>query len=121
MQLVALPPDGRMFAFNDEAKKIYRVDMSRFSLPGLYRNQYEANKTKGQFFATGNKAKIGGLNAFEFANYRKKDLASVERHAHESSAKWASRGSCNSLGNLGDYRLYHSEIFFSSLFPKFLK
>ncbi len=77
MQLIALPPDGRMFAFNDEAKKIYRVDMSRFSLPGVYRSQYETNKTKGQFFATGNKAKIGGLNALEFANYRKSDLPSL--------------------------------------------
>ena len=77
MQLIALPPDGRMFAFNDEAKKICKVDVNRFSAPGLYRSRYESNKSKALFFPTGNTAKIGGLNAIEFANYRKKDLLSL--------------------------------------------
>ena len=78
MQLLALPPDGRMYAFNDEAKKMYKVDMNRFTLPGLYRIKYDVNSSKGRFFATGKKAKIGGINAVEFANYRKQDLSSLK-------------------------------------------
>ena len=74
MQLVALPPDGRMFAFNDEAKKIYKVDMKRFKMFSTFRRHYEESKLDARFFPTGKRGKVGGVNAVEFANYRKKDL-----------------------------------------------
>lgn len=74
MQLVALPPDGRMFAFNDEAKKIYKVDEKRFKMFSTFRRHYEESKVDARFFPTGKKGKIGGVNAIEFANFRKKDL-----------------------------------------------
>ncbi len=79
MQLVALPPDGRMYAFNDEAKRICKVDMNRLLMPGVYRKQFDDTKSKAKFFPTGKRAKIAGVDAAEFANYRKETLAAFRR------------------------------------------
>lgn len=74
MQLVALPPDGRMIAFNDEVKRMYKVDMKRLKMFSTFRRHYEESKVDARFIPTGKKGKVGGVNAIEFANFRKKDL-----------------------------------------------
>lgn len=76
VDLIALPPDGRMFAFTHEGKKIFPVDLNRFHFTGVARVQYQENSRKCKYFRTGRTKKIGGLNAVEFANYKKKDLPS---------------------------------------------
>lgn len=81
--VIALPPDGRMFAYSVDSKKIYKVDMRRFSLNSKVANVTKGS-SKGVYFATGKKTKIGGINAVQFANYKIKDLARL--HAFRSRA-----------------------------------
>lgn len=79
VNLIALPPDGRMYAFNSEERKIYKVDINKYNIPGISQAQYKINSTKGQFFLTGKTAKICGMNAIEFANYKTKELPAIRK------------------------------------------
>ncbi len=72
--VVALPPDGRMIAYNAESKKVYKVDMRRFSLHSKSVN-VSYGSSKGCYHATGAKSKIAGVDAVEFANFKPSDLS----------------------------------------------
>ncbi len=76
VNVVALPPDGRMYAYNADAKKIYKVDMRRFGLSSRSPTVTRGSAA-GAYFATGKRAVVGGLNAVQFANFTAKDLPSL--------------------------------------------
>lgn len=80
IDLVARPPDGRIFAFNNSVKTICRVDLNQFNFPGMAKMQNRGNiqNANGKYFRTGRTLKISGLHAIEFANYKKSELPKIK-------------------------------------------